>query len=720
MTLANFPQWLHHIALNALQHFHREIVILQGSSQWANTLLTSVESYDVSNEPSVKQAHNKTWYVYHDNDAALGNVNKHTYRNKLGTESHFVVFYSDDISIDALAALSGTLVAGGVLIFVLPSNVESSSFVQQSYFNTRFIKKLFAQPRVSVLTEEAMCCDEVIEDCALLKSDKHQIEQDDMGCLTSEQRIAVCDVIQAVKGHRNRPLILTADRGRGKSSALAIACAYLLDNSVHPVHIAITATHQKSLQIFFQQLAHSVKPENIEQGDVVLNTTTFEHKNGRVEFVAVDELIKQKATFHLVIVDEAASIPLYRLNQLLNQYHRLVFSSTVHGYEGAGRSFALKFKKNVAAKYPEYKTLHIKQPIRWAEDDPLEAFMYDLCLLNAELPQVNIAHIAKPIKDSEYCLKVVTAELLSKNESLLQQIFAVLVTAHYQTSPNDLQLLLDNSNVTIITFSRYEEIVGVALLLNEGKEEQHNIELIKSNQRRLKDQFIPQSLLTHCGEENSFNYSYLRIMRIAVVPELQGQGIGSLFLSRIEAYAEQRNIDFIGTSFGVNQQLLHFWQLQAYKIARIGFTKDKASGEHSALLLKPINKKNHVFVDNIEQAFYQSFDYLLAEQYKGLLPALVWQIMRYCPTKVLPQLTHVDLKAVEDFYTKKRQYSTCVYSLHKWWLHQMKKPLDRDAFCVISKIFQRQEVSYIVEEYGFTGKKAFNQHLVQLTQHYYK
>lgn len=128
-------------------------------------------------------------------------------------------------------------------------------------------------------------------------------------------------------------------------------------------------------------------------------------------------------------------------------------------------------------------------------------------------------------------------------------------------------------------------------------------------------------------------------MRIAIIPELQGQGKGTLFLSYIEQYAKQHAIDFVGTSFGVNQQLLNFWQLQRYKIARIGFTKDKASGEHSALLIKPMNKKHEAFAHTIEQAFYQSFDYLLAEQYKALSPELVWQVMTYCPDEALPRIT---------------------------------------------------------------------------------
>lgn len=724
MTPTNFSSWINNVSISAFNRFNRQLVILQGSEQWANSLLKKVDSYPFVEEKKVKQR--KRWYVYSNNVKRQSNINKQTYRNQLGTESHFVVLYSEELNVDALAALSGTLVAGGILFIVLPNKIETSSFFKNSLFNQRLVNKIFNDSAFEIVKE-------VDSDSINLESSLKQISvipQRDpkssllaMRCVTEEQFIAVKHIIQVVKGHRNRPLILTADRGRGKSSALAIACAHLLDNTKSELRVAITATHRKSLNVFFMQLAKSLAHKN----KAPIDTNLLEHENGCVQFIAVDELIKTKTVFNLVLVDEAASIPLYFLNQLLVKHHRMVFASTVHGYEGAGRSFSLKFQKNVVQKYPEGKVLHISQPIRWAENDPVEAFIYELCLLNAEAPSLPASFslpeslMAKNNEHSFFEFTQVSTEKLMLNELLLQQVFAVLVTAHYQTSPNDLRLLLDNQNIRLVTLSFQKQLVGVALLLKEGTNADEELKgLIQTSQRRLKDQFIPQSLLTHCGEENSFNYSYLRVMRIAILPELQNKGLGCLFLSNIEKYAQQQNIDFIGTSFGANKSLLNFWQKQNYKIARIGFTKDKASGEHSALLLKVINQQHSEYLDKIENNFYQSFDYLLAEQYKELLPELVWQIMTFCPIDSLPKLNNSDLKTIEDFYTKKRQYSVCVYHLHKWLQHQMKRSFDPSMAPIISKIFQRKEMSNLVESYGFTGKKAFNNYLIQFTQSYYQ
>ncbi|XPF95947.1 GNAT family N-acetyltransferase [Colwellia sp. RE-S-Sl-9] len=723
MTLTNFSSWINNVSINAFNCFKRQLVILQGSEQWANSLLKKIDSYPFVEEEKDKQT--KRWYIYSDN-LKRGNVNKQTYRNQLGTESHFVVFYSEELNVDALAALSGTLVAGGVLFIVLPNKIEDSSFFKNSFFNQRLANKIFNDSTFKII-KEVDSSRLNIENSFIPKSVTHPTVFKKypiaMNCVTEEQFIAVKHIIQVVKGHRNRPLILTADRGRGKSSALAIACAHLLDNTKSELRIAITATHRKSLDVFFMQLAKSLAQKNKTRMDA----NQLEHKNGYVQFIAVDELIKTKTVFNLVLVDEAASIPLYFLNQLLAKHHRMVFASTVHGYEGAGRSFTLKFQKHVVQKYPEGKTLNISQPIRWAENDPVETFIYELCLLNAEVPPLpenfSLPQLLSSNINEQRTLEFeqVSTEALMLNELLLEQVFAVLVTAHYQTSPNDLRLLLDNNNITLVTLSYKKQLLGVALLLKEGSNANEQLKgLIQTNQRRLKDQFIPQSLLTHCGEESSFNYSYLRVMRIAIVPELQEKGLGSVFLSRIEEYAKQTKVDFVGTSFGANKSLLNFWQKQDYKIARIGFTKDKASGEHSALLLKVINQQHSEYLDKIENSFYQSFDYLLAEQYKELMPDLVWQIMTYCPLSSLPILNNSDLKAIEDFFTKKRQYSVCVYHLHKWLQHQMIMPFDPAMAPIISKIFQRKEISNLAESYGFTGKKAFNNHLIQFTQSYYQ
>ncbi len=742
MAPEQFSKWIKQVSTHALNLSHRKIVVLEGGEQWLSNLLDVVPSYSRES----KNIDDNNWYVYSDDLHVNGNVNKQTFKNKLGTESSYVLFYVNSLNVDALAALSGTLVSGGILFIAIISETNKPSLFSQSLFNQRFKNKLLIDDSISYIKEHDKLVPAFSEQSDLLPNNKND-EKFSNQCITSEQFEAVKKIIQVVKGHRNRPLILTADRGRGKSSALAIACADLLINSHVYLKIVITSAHRHSLNIFFKQLADSLGDKKITKH----NENSIEHENGIIEFVAIDELLLNKPTVGCLLVDEAASIPLYQLNELMLNYHRSVFSSTVHGYEGAGRSFSIKFIKQIKKSYPEFNSLHINQPIRWAENDPLERFIFDLCLLDAELPVLSLKHHDKilltennsllnkhklhDIDNSALTFNKLSANHLAQNEALLSKVFAVLVTAHYQTSPNDLKLLLDNENLEILTVSVNNVIAGVALLLREGgiKKEggtpkdnnnvgvtTEEINLIKKNRRRLKNQFIPQSLLTHSGEENSFDYTYLRIMRIAIVPELQNKKIGERFLLYIESYSKKNGIDFIGTSFGANSTLLNFWLKQQYKIVRLGFTRDKASGEHSALLLKSLSSElsdaANVFLINIEKMFYASFDYLLSEQFKHLPAELVWQIMHYCPTNSLPVLSEFDHKAVCDFYTHKRQYSTCILSLHKWLQHQMLCRFDSSMLAIMTKVFQKHDVEYVCKVYNFTGKRSFNQYLTAFVE----
>ena len=463
---------------------------------------------------------------------------------KLGSESEFIIFADSDFTIDAFAALSGTLKAGGIFFLVIPLLDE---ICQQSLFWQRFYSLIEVMPNHVLITEDQgsfpPITDEVGEDLA----DKITVLVPGaypLNCVTQEQYNAVKAINKVVSGHRKRPLVLTADRGRGKSSALAIACGQLLkEHQHHEFSIIITAPDIQSLAVFYRQLNQSLIGSE-HQG----NRVTY--GKASLTFMAVDLLIKQPVKINLLLVDEAAAIPVYLLEQLLSHYHRAIFSSTVHGYEGAGRGFTLKFQKVLDKACPQWTHLHINQPIRWRKNDPLEQLVFDSCLLNAELPLLSKENNSErsdskltPLNNTKF--KIITAIELVADEALLRQVFAVLVTAHYQTKPSDLQLLLDNTQVQLVCLfssnNTNADMLAVALLMNEGARQGINgsdISAIKNSQRRLRNHFLPQSLLTHCGFEQAFNYQYLRIMRIAVHPQLQQQGIGSHFLERYSGISQ--------------------------------------------------------------------------------------------------------------------------------------------------------------------------------------
>src|SRR5690606_13736438 len=102
-----------------------------------------------------------------------------------------------------------------------------------------------------------------------------------------------------------------------------------------------------------------------------------------IEFVAPDELVLAPRHVDLVLVDEAAAIPTPLLEQMLRRHARIVFATTIHGYEGTGRGFAVRFHQVLDRLAPGWSQLRMGTPIRWAPGDPLERFVFDALLLAA-------------------------------------------------------------------------------------------------------------------------------------------------------------------------------------------------------------------------------------------------------------------------------------------------------------------------------------------------
>jgi len=715
MQAKYFHSWLKSFSEQALLLNERRLVVLSGREIWALGLLKRTVFVPKKKLSKIDD----TFIIYGDSEFFPATVSAKRFRDKLGSESNNVIFADSQFRIDALAALSGTLKAGGILFVVIP---ELELKKEQSQFVRRFFTLLNNMPSHALITESATQLPVKnpggTSEKHLSKEPINHNEYLAYSCATSEQLLAVKAIEKVVTGHRKRPLVLTADRGRGKSSALAIACAQLLINAraENPLHIIITAPDSQSLTVFFSQLVISLP-------DLSRQNNRFFYAKSCIEFVPVDQLLKHQPKASLLLVDEAAAIPVYLLKQLLSVYHRIVFSSTVHGYEGAGRGFTLKFQKILNDLYPHWHALHINEPIRWRLGDPLEQFIFNTCLLNCELENISLNN-NEPVDLSVLSFEVFTAADLLADERLLQQVFSILVTAHYQTKPSDVQMLLDNPNVQLVCLIKAGgvscdfNVLAVALLLSEGCVE--DVDAIKNGQRRLKNHFLPQSLLTHCGFEQAFNYSYLRIMRIAVHPQLQQQGLGALLLTHIEQLAHKQRIDFIGASFGVNTQLLSFWLKAGMQIARIGFTKDKASGEHSVMVLKAMNTSLNCQVTQLNDEFFRSFDFLLADEYKELSASLVLLILKESSQSKLSILTSFDLANVDAYAQGQRLYSNCAYSLSLWLKHLLsvdrKLESNPALLALINRLLQKHSLDELCQRYSYTGKKMLELNLKDYVQ----
>jgi tRNA(Met) cytidine acetyltransferase len=699
-------------------------MVLVGEKKWSELFIK---------QQLVPLFHEDNIVVYGENDCFSVSIDNKNYRQYLGKEYDAVFYFSNNITPDSFAALSGGIKAGGLFVLILESKSHADSYYMQRFLRTikQDCSAIFIEQNVTQVNDTTLPVNishDVLSQQRLKKevsSDKKESQTFKYGCMTLDQEIAVTAILKVHTGHRNRPLVLTADRGRGKSCALALATVHMLREAKKTVDIIVCAPQLSSLNSFFQLLKQQLAIKSNDK-------TVVQYQGSTVKFMPLDVILTKRPKVSLLLIDEAASFPLYLLNKVLLRYHRLVFSSTLHGYEGAGRGFALKFKQLLAKHYTQYSDVEIEQPIRFDVDDPLENFVFNACLLNASLPDVSAktlllgdrqsnlpSHVDEQQETflSRLCYQQHSSAELLKNEALLAHVFSILVTAHYQTSPNDLKLMLDNPNVKLISLTLDGQVVSVALIMTEGQLTDDLVEQVKCGKRRLKDHFLPQALLTHCGHQKAFDFSYWRILRIAVNPAIQQQGIGSAFLAKISEHAKEQSIDIIGTSFGLNNQLFNFWQNADYCLARIGFTQDHASGEYSGLLLKSVSADSEMFVTECQHVFYEQFLYLLAEQYRQLDSELVTEILSSLPEKSVLALTELDKQTLHDFILKHRQLDQCAYGLSKYLVHycvyhRADKP--ENFSLLVGKLLQRHSIKKICDDYNLTGKKQLHTTLIQL------
>jgi tRNA(Met) cytidine acetyltransferase len=721
VTKSDICSWFKTLTQELQNNRRRSLVILHGDFQWMSEVSSDLLKLYHQDKARVKTLRSITWgqSVVDDQKSVV----IENFRHHLGCENDIVLFNDCAFHPDAFAALSGTIVAGGVLIWLCsPESIldVDNLFIQRIWAKAQKDKYSFILSQAEAdLPNVCLQEQEFEHKTGLKRQTEVKFNPVEGGCKTNEQQCAVDAIEKVVLGHRKRPLVLTADRGRGKSSALAIAVARrLMSKSTNdPQKIVVTAPHIDALAIFFKQLQYSCPAGEYRK-------SAFTYKKQRVEFIAVDILIKEKPNAHLLLVDEAAAIPVYILSQLVDDYHRIVFSSTQHGYEGAGRGFAIKFKQILSQKTPSFSQFHIHQPIRWEANDSLEAFVFDTFLLNSIKENYCFSHDADEecFHISNAIFKRIEQQQLFENEHLLQQVFSVLVTAHYQTAPSDLKLLLNNQAVRLFVLEVESQIIAVALTLKEGEAESQSINDVAQAKLRLKNQFLPQSLFLHNHCSTAFNYQYLRIMRIAVLPSFQHQGFGLRLLAEIKQYAQQNHIDMLGTSFGANNSLLNFWHKADYRIVRLGFSVDKASGEHSTMFLQPLTSDALKLLDELQTQFYRSFIYLLTEQFQQLSVKVVTRIINQWPKEKLLKLTDFDVQVVHDFIERKSLFDACAYSLHIQLIHQLANISLTSSQGIrggakvnemlVKRILQKQKSSTIYQMFGLTGKKQLNNAMI--------
>lgn len=373
--------------------------------------------------------------------------------------------------------------------------------------------------------------------------------------------------------------VLTADRGRGKSSALGLWLARL------PPHhrVAVSASSRESVAELFRFCPNA-------------------------PFVPLDAL--PDPSLDVLVLDEAATVPVPHLRRiaLSHPHTHLVFATTVHGYEGTGRGFALRFLPWLASHRP---TTHhtLREPIRWAAGCPLERAVFEALVLDAELPPLEAD--TRDISAIEILERQDIASSSPTAERDLADLFGLLVHAHYRTAPSDLARLLDAPNLAIhvARVGPERRIAAACLIAREGGLTPQLAADVHAGRTRIQAHALADALVAHLGANDAGPMTMVRSVRIATHPDLRRLGLARALVEHVHTTYD---VDLFGTLFGASPELLAFRRALGYRLLRVSASRNQRTGEPSVLMVRPASERARHLVERLERALSRELPLQLA------------------------------------------------------------------------------------------------------------
>lgn len=388
---------------------------------------------------------------------------------------------------------------------------------------------------------------------------------------------------------------LTAARGRGKSAVLGLAIAAAVAFGYS--NIFITSPSPENLKTLFEfifkgfdalgYLDHVdysiIQSTNPDFNKAIVRVNVHRQHRQTIQYIQPQDAYTLGQA-ELVVIDEAAAIPLPLVKKLMGPY--LVFmASTINGYEGTGRSLSLKLIQQLrdqsngtlrsdgadsgiadrsTGKPTESFTassggrslreITLSEPIRYAPGDSVEKWLNTLLCLDAALPRSKLRTLGCPHPSKCELLVVNRDTLFSFNpvsEKFLQQMMALYVASHYKNSPNDLQLLSDApAHQLYVLVPPLEDdakslpeplcVVQVAL---EGQISRESVMSSLSRGQRASGDLIPWLVSQQFQDEEFAGLSGARIVRIATNPEYISMGYGTRALQLLTDFYEGKFTD---------------------------------------------------------------------------------------------------------------------------------------------------------------------------------
>jgi tRNA(Met) cytidine acetyltransferase len=460
-------------------------------------------------------------------------------------------------------------------------------------------------------------------------------------------------------------VVLEADRGRGKSSAAGLAAAAL---AARGSSVVVTAPGYRNAAELFERAAETLRAIDAltEDGRDGQTQPFLRTPTGEIRFRTPVEAAEDSPD--VLFVDEAAALPVRQLEALSAAVPSVCFATTVRGYEGAGRGFAVRFRDELETSRAVVDCV-LAEPIRYAAADPIEVWVFHALLLDSTPPANQLVEGSIP-EDASY--ERLAQDSLAADENLLREAFGLLVNAHYRTQPDDLARLLDAPDVAIRALLVDGHPVSVALLAREGGLDDHTRRRAYEG-GRIRGNLIPDLLTSQLRDPEAGVPIGFRVVRIATHHAVRAAGFGSRLLDEIEAEFSEIGstdadpydardrfgpIDYLGVSYGATPKLCSFWTANGYRTVHLSATRNDTSGEHSAVMLRPISEGGRDLTDRHAAWFHRRILDVLAGVLSDVDPDVVRAALASVEVDTDPELTDFEWRLVASSAGGPGRYDT--------------------------------------------------------------
>jgi N-acetyltransferase 10 len=350
-----------------------------------------------------------------------------------------------------------------------------------------------------------------------------------------------------------------------------------------------------------------------------------------------------------------------------------------------------------------FREIILQEPIRYSPGDVIESWLNKLLCLDAAeyIPPVP-SRLPHP---EECDLYFVERDTLfsghAASEAFLQRVMSLYVSSHYRNTPNDLLLLADAPAHQLYVLlgpvdesqASLPDVLAVVQIALEGSVSKKSAKSSLAAGQLPQGDLLPWTIGQQFQDAEFPGLSGARIVRIAVHPEIPRAGYGSRAVALLKSYfegdiaalsededVEMPKVDsreqhavgervllseslgprsnlpplltdlphrtpeplhYLGTSFGLTQELYNFWKKNGYLPMYLRQTPSEVTGEHTILMLHALKSddvSSEKWLDPFVVDFRLRFQALLAGRFRNFGAAL-------CLTILDPRIRYPDADA---------------------------------------------------------------------------